>query len=126
MTTHDSQSKLALTKSLGQRIRELRNQKDLSTRGLAKKAQISSAFLSDIELGRRHPSEKVLTSIATTLETTLEELQEYDARPTIEEFKRRISKIPALAFAFRRILDENVSPQELVDLADNKAKHTTK
>lgn len=109
-------------KSLGQRIRELRDEKDLSTRELATKAQISVAFLSDIELGRRHPSDKVLRAIAKPLGTTFDELQEYDTRPTVEEFKRRLLADPKLGFAFRRLLDENVSPEEIVKLADEKAK----
>ena len=46
------------TSGLGQRIRELRGKKDLSLRELAKKLDVSAAFLSDIELGRRYPSEK--------------------------------------------------------------------
>jgi len=113
-------------KSLGARIRELRDEKDLSTRELANKAQISVAFLSDIELGRRQPSKKVLAAIAKPLRTTLEELQEYDMRPTFEEFKRRSQDDPKLGLAFRRLLDANVSPEEIVKLADKTAKQKKK
>jgi len=113
-------------KTLGQRIRELRDEKDLSTRELANQAKISIAFLSDIELGRRQPSEKVLAAIAKPLGTTLEEIQEYDTRPMVEELKRRLQEDPKLGFAFRRLLDEEVSPEELVKLADKKAKQKKK
>jgi transcriptional regulator with XRE-family HTH domain len=113
-------------KTLGQRIRELRDEKDFSTRELAKKAEISIAFLSDIELGRRQPSEKVLAAIAKPLGTTLQELQEYDTRPTVEEFKRRIELDPKLGFAFRRLLEANLSPEELVNLANEKTKRKKK
>ena|SRR5260221_14523085 len=110
-------------KSLGERIRELRDQKDLSLRELCKKAGgISPAFLSDIELGRRHPSDHVLTAIAKALGTTSEELKKHDTRPALEEMKRRAMQDPRLGFAFRRILDENVSSDELLKLADDKAK----
>ena len=50
--------------SFGQRIRELRDKADLSLRGLAKRIGISSPFLSDIELGRRFPSEEILAQLA--------------------------------------------------------------
>ena len=47
--------------TLGQRLRELREQKDLSLRDLAKKVEGSSAaHLSDIEFGRRFPSPELL------------------------------------------------------------------
>lgn len=43
---------------LGERIREARTRKGLSLREVARKVKISAAFLSDIELGRRAPSEE--------------------------------------------------------------------
>jgi transcriptional regulator with XRE-family HTH domain len=49
--------------SLGQRIHELRDEADLSLRELAKKIGVSAPFLSDIELGRRFPSEEILAKM---------------------------------------------------------------
>ena len=46
--------------TLGQKIHELRDKADLSLRELALKISVSAPFLSDIELGRRFPSEEVL------------------------------------------------------------------
>ena len=86
-----------MTKTLGERIRELRDEKDLSLREFAKKlGGLSAAFLSDIELGRRHPSEKVLADMARVLGTTVEDLRNYDARPPVEELKRIERKSPTL------------------------------
>src|SRR5712692_5511260 len=114
-------------KSLGERIRELRDQKDLSLRELCKKAgDISPAFLSDIELGRRHPSDEVLKHIARVLGTNFGELKEYDNRPAVEEIRRRAMNDPKMGFAFRRLLDENVSPEDLLNLANQKAKRDKK
>jgi transcriptional regulator with XRE-family HTH domain len=114
-------------KSLGERIRELRDQKDLSLRELCKKAgDISPAFLSDIELGRRHPSDEVLRDIARVLGTNFEELKEHDNRPAVEEIRRRALNDPKMGFAFRRLLDENVSPEDLLKLANQKAKRDRK
>jgi transcriptional regulator with XRE-family HTH domain len=109
-------------KSLGQQIRDLRDGKDLSLRELSSKAQVSRAFLSDIELDRRSPSDKILRAIAKALDTTFEDLKQFDSKPTLEEIRRRVLIDPKLGFAFRRLLDENVSPEELVKLADGKAK----
>lgn len=114
-------------KSLGERIRELRDDRDLSLRELCKAAgDISPAFLSDIELGRRHPSDQVLREIAKALETDFAELKEHDMRPAVEEMKRRALSNPSMGFAFRRLLDADVSPEDLLKLANDKTKKTKK
>jgi transcriptional regulator with XRE-family HTH domain len=114
-------------KSLGERIRELRDEKDLSLRELCKKAgDISPAFLSDIELGRRHPSDQVLRDIAKALGAPLDDLKHHDTRPAVDEMKRRAMQDPKLGFAFRRILDADVSSEDLLKLANDKAKRTKK
>ena len=102
-------------KPLGERIRELRDEHDLSVRELAKKAQVSAPFLSDVELGRRHPSDEVLKLIATTLGTTLDELKKHDSRAPVQELKRIAANNPAMGFALRRVVDEGVSPDELLE-----------
>src|SRR3989338_10217362 len=71
-------------KTLGERIRELRAERDLSLREFAGKLKLSAAFVSDVELGRRFPSDKVLADMATVLKTTNEELRKFDTRPPIE------------------------------------------
>jgi transcriptional regulator with XRE-family HTH domain len=114
-------------KSLGERIRELRDQKDLSLRELCKKAgDISPAFLSDIELGRRHPSDEVLRQIARGLGASVDELKKHDNRPAVEEIRRRAMNDPKMGFAFRRLLDEDVSSDDLLKLANEKAKRDRK
>lgn len=102
-------------KPLGERIRELRDEHDLSVRELAKKAQVSAPFLSDVELGRRHPSDEVLKLIATALSTTLDELKKHDARPPVQELKRLSANDPAMGFALRRVVEEGVSSDELLE-----------
>jgi transcriptional regulator with XRE-family HTH domain len=57
-------------KTLGEYLRELREQRDLSVRELAKRLDVSAPFLSDVELGRRHPSGEVLERLAALLKTT--------------------------------------------------------
>jgi transcriptional regulator with XRE-family HTH domain len=104
-----------IMKPLGERIRELRERQDLSVRDLAKMIKVSAPFMSDVELGRRHPSDEVLTTIAAALGTTLEDLKKHDARPPIEALKRIAANNPAMGFALRRVVDEGVSPDELLE-----------
>ena len=108
-------------KTLGQRIRELRELKDLSLRELAKEIGVSAAFLSDVELGRRYPSEKVLSSIAQSLDTTLEDMRQYDTRPPVEDLKRLAFSDPLYGVAFRKVIDENISAQDLIDFAEKQS-----
>ena len=104
-------------KNLGQRIRELREEKDISLRELAKKLEISAAFLSDVELGRRYPSKKVLHQIADKLGVKAVELESHDTRPPIEEVRRWVQGDPAFGLALRKVIDRKISPEELLKLA---------
>jgi len=104
------------SRTLGERIRELRNSADMSLRELSSKLTgASAAFLSDIELGRRYPSEKIMVQLATALKTTLEDLQQYDTRPPVETMKRRAAEDPAVGMAFRKIA--GLSDDELIKMA---------
>jgi len=113
-------------KTLGQRIRELREEKDLSLRELAKKLGVSAAFLSDVELGRRYPSNKVFLGIAQTLGTSVEDLRSYDTRPLIEDIKRLTNSDPFYGLAFRKMVDKaasrSISPEEIMKFAERKLK----
>ena len=92
--------------SLGQRLHELRDKADLSLRELAKKVGISSPFLSDIELGRRFPSEEILAKLAAALKVSLEDLKQYDNREPIADLKRLMDSDPKLGFAFRTAVEK--------------------
>ena len=98
-------------KPLGERIREIREEKDLSLRELAARIEVSAPFLSDVELGRRFPSDKVLVSIARALDTSLDDLREFDTRPPLKEFRKAAMDDPAYGFAFRRMINNNVEFQ---------------
>jgi transcriptional regulator with XRE-family HTH domain len=109
---------------IGPFIRKRRDELDLSLRELAKKLDCSPAFISDIELGRRHPSEKVLIEIAKILKVKPDDLRKVDVRAPIDEIKRVTQDDPAFAFAFRtvvdRIRDKNISATELLEFAKKK------
>ncbi len=101
-------------KTFGQRIRELRENRDLSLRELAQKLDLSPAFVSDVELGRRYPSEEVLVKMAKLLGVEVEDLKSYDPRAPLEELKEISAKDPAFAVALRKI--KKLSAEELENL----------
>ncbi len=109
-------------KPLGEHLRELREKKDLSVRELAKKVGVSAPFLSDVELGRRHPSDEVLGALATHLGTNAAELHKHDARAPIQALKRMAASNPAMGFALRRVVDEGVSAEDLLDFLKRRGK----
>lgn len=113
-------------KTLGQKIRELREVKDLSLRELAKRLQVSAPFISDIELGRRYPSDKLFEAIAKELDISVEELRTYDTRPPVEGLKRLTNTNPQYAVAFRQVIDKNISPEDIIKFAEQKAKNKRK
>jgi transcriptional regulator with XRE-family HTH domain len=105
---------------IGPFIRRRRDELDLSLRELAKKLDCSPAFISDIELGRRHPSDKVLVEIARLLKVKVEELREMDVRAPIDEIKRITQDDPTLALAFRTVIDKNISANDLLEFVRKK------
>ena len=92
--------------SLGKRLHELRDRADLSLSELAKKVGISGPFLSDIELGRRFPSEEILGKLARALNVSLQDLKQYDNREPIADLKRLMESNPKLGFAFRTAVEK--------------------
>jgi transcriptional regulator with XRE-family HTH domain len=112
-----------MTKTLGDRIRELRDGADLSLRELAKKlGDVSAAHLSDIELGRRFPSLELLSKIADCFDVSIEGLQKYDHRPPMDEIKRRADRDPTFGFALRKLVDKEVSQRDVLDFAKRKSR----
>jgi transcriptional regulator with XRE-family HTH domain len=61
-------------RSLGERIRRLREQRGLSQRDLATE-RVSYAYISRIEAGSRQPSERALRAIADKLGVTAHDLE---------------------------------------------------
>ena len=109
-------------KTLGERLRELREGQDVSVREFAKRLKVSAPFWSDVELGRRHPSPEVLARAARLLDTTPAELKKYDARPPMQELKRMVASDPAMGFALRRLVDEKASPEDLLEFLKERSK----
>lgn len=108
-----------MAKTLGERLRELRGEGDLSLRELGRRLDVSAAHLSDIELGRRYPSDELLEKLARALGTSSEALRAYDTRPPVEELKRMAADNPAFGLALRKAVDR-MSPEELTKLMEQE------
>jgi transcriptional regulator with XRE-family HTH domain len=116
-----------MKKTLGETIRALREQKDISLREFAKRLDnLSAAHLSDIELGRRSPSPELLEKIATKLEIPLEDLQKLDSRPPVEELKRKSAADPAYGFALRKMVEADVKPEDIMQYLEEQKKKEKK
>lgn len=58
---------------VGQRIRELRKQLELSQEGLAYKAEVDRTYVTDVENGRRNVSVEILERLIKALEVSIAE-----------------------------------------------------
>lgn len=104
--------------NLGEKIRATRLDRSMSLRQLAAKVGCSPPFVSDIELGRRFPSEATLASIARILDIDVRELEKYDSREALSTLKRLAEQDPRWTFALRtqtdRIVEGKLTAESLM------------
>lgn len=112
--------------TLGAFIRRLRDEKDISLREFAKRIRCTPPFLSDVELSRRNPSDEILARIAKELGVSEQELRKRDIRAPIEDIKRVTQSDPKFAMAFRRVIDKNISADELLKWAERHGAEKSK
>jgi transcriptional regulator with XRE-family HTH domain len=106
---------LTAVKTLGSKIKDLREARGWSLRGTAQKLNgTSAAHLSDIERGRRYPSKDLLDKIADVFEIEPEVLEEYDVRPAMKELKRRADLDPALSLKLQNVARNSVPHEDLL------------
>ena len=107
-----------MAETFGQHIRELRQTAGLSLRELARRVGITAPYLSDIEAGYRHPSDKYLTALAKHLSTTEADLRRFDPRPPTKEMEKLIGANPDFSLAFRHMVeavrDQRIDPKDLL------------
>lgn len=111
-----------MKKTLGQGIRELRQRKDISLREFARKMGITASHQSDIELGRRFPSDALLARFADAFGVPVENLQQHDNRVPLEQIRRIIQADPAFGFALRTVIDKEVNAEDLLELSKKRRK----
>jgi transcriptional regulator with XRE-family HTH domain len=106
-------------KTLGEFIRAKRDETDLSLRELARQLEISPPFLSDMELGKRYPSEPVMAKLAEFFHIPIEELKLLDHRESLSDLKRLLEQNSNLNVAFRTAIEDvkdgTISPEQLAN-----------
>ena len=106
-------------KTLGERLKELRQVASLSLRQLAEKVKVTPPFISDVELGRRYPSEGVLAELAKALGAELDELKSLDTRDSVPLVKRMVEADPRWGLAFRTVAEEGragrLTPEQVIE-----------
>ena len=84
-----------MTKTLGTVLREAREAKSLTLRALANKVGVSAPFWSDVEHGRRYPSD--LLVVATVLGIDVAVLKAADERTVkrgeVEDLRARVMRL---------------------------------
>ncbi len=65
-----------IEEKVGQKIKQIRNEKGLSQEKLALKAEIDRTYLAGVEHGKRNPSLKSLEKIVDALDISFQELFE--------------------------------------------------
>ena len=111
---------------LGTHLRMLREEEDVSLRELARKIGCSPAYLSDVELGRRFPTDDMFERIAKSLGTSVEELKEHDTRPPVDDIRKRTQSDPGYAYALRRVLEAGKNSKQLLDVVEELEKRRGK
>lgn len=102
--------------TLGDKIRWLRDRHDLSLREFARKlGDVTAAHISDIENGRRNPSPDLLSKMARVLMVPVEDLEKLGAGLPIEELRDAVRREPALGFALRKVAEQGISAEELLN-----------
>lgn len=104
---------------LGEVVRKLRLQRNLTVRDLAEKTNLSYAYISQIENGKRTPTIETLDKLAKALGVTIQYL--IDA-PKTEEIEREdmlfldmIKSTPAMRDIWDQI--KNLSPERQAEVA---------
>lgn len=104
-------------KSLGEFIRAKRDEADLSLRELARRLEITPPYLSDIELGKRYPSEPLMIKLAEFFRISVDALKLFDHRESLSDLKRMLEQNANLNVAFRTAIEEvkdgTLSPEQL-------------
>jgi XRE family transcriptional regulator, regulator of sulfur utilization len=88
--------------ALGQRIRNLRRERNLSLDALAERSGVSISMLSTVERGRKVPSILVLGQIATALDTSIGRLVDAERAPRVVVMRAAEQRVIKNAAGFTR------------------------
>ncbi|MBM6581172.1 helix-turn-helix transcriptional regulator [Microvirga sp. BT689] len=117
MTINDDEVDFETLRGLGERIRSLRTERDLTLTALSALSQISVAMLSHIERGKTSPSLKLLNRLRVALGVPLASFFDPNTdRSGEESVVTRVEKRSKLSFAQMGLTKELLSPPGRSDL----------
>jgi transcriptional regulator with XRE-family HTH domain len=99
-----------MKQNIGNKIRELREGRDLTPNDLAEKTRVSLATVYNWEQGKTLPASELLPVLASVLNTTIDNIMMYSNK---EQIKKSISR-----YYFDLDLDEYEKAMDLVKLSD--------
>lgn len=105
--------------TFGERVRELRLQKGLAQRDLAKLVEIDFTYLSKIENDRvSPPSDEVIHSLAKYLEAEEEELLALAAKVDADELREAVAQDPRIGVLFRKLQSRKLTTDQVRRMLD--------
>ncbi len=110
---------------LGERLRQLRKTRGLSLRRAAEILGLSAPFISDVERGRRDPSDRRLAQLMALYDVKYDDIAPHDSRMPTREIKARADTDPAFALALRSIIKSGATPLDIVEMTDAIEKERT-
>lgn len=111
--------------ALGERMREIRQNKKLSQKALGEKAGMSQQMIAQYESGQRQPKIETLKRIANALEVNLWEiieLDQLDENTQTEEIIKMMSELSTEGLEeMKNIIVDSLKPdkQSLIEMYDN-------
>lgn len=115
-STHLAQVADEEAQQVGQRIRHLRESRDLSSAELARRARITPQSLSRIELGRHDVVFSTLQRLLAAMNYTLGDLAEAPAAPIdAKAVARRLRHVGLPAALIKRLAPESERPSRILD-----------
>lgn len=110
-------------KTVGEIIAEARKQSGLSLRAVAGRIPISFTYLSEIEKGKRQPSEKVIKALSEQSELSLDfdHMMAHSGRIG-EEAEAYLEKHPAFGKVIRIVAKKKLNDEQLSTLTETVIK----
>lgn len=93
-------------KSLGEFVRSTRMRLGISLRELARRAEMSAPFLSEIERGTRSPSDDAVQKLAASLQVSSNVLYDLTPKFALEQFRQILEEDDELRATFAQMVRE--------------------
>lgn len=105
--------------TFGERIRELRLQRDMAQRDLAGLVGIDFTYLSKIENDKvPPPSDEVIYKLAYHLDVSAEELLSMAAKVDAEELREAVAQDPRIGVLFRKLQSRKLTNDQVAKMME--------